>query len=162
MRTKAFLPTPSVLHLNFCVHDSLPRYRSFPHANAFCTATSEGLFTWQHQGANARRNVCTVYKKIYLPLLLYPLVAASQCSLQRSACPLCAASKRSIHTTWPWRILRSFHRVPSAIEEEDVKRRNSCEGCIITVPRPPAGVGVLTAAVDQTMKKKHHLIACYF
>lgn len=117
---------------------SLPACRSFWHANAFCMATSEGLLSWQRQGVNARKNMCTVYKKIYLPLLLFP-VLPPEISLSFMCCVLAKHPHDVAMENSPLLPLRL-----SAINEEDGERRNSpplcsfvilCEPCIITIPK---------------------------
>lgn len=112
--------------------------RSFQHGNAFCMATSEGLLAWQHQGVNARKNMCMVYKKIYLPLLLFP-VLPPEISLSFMCCVLAKHPHDMAMENSPLLPPRL-----SAINEEDGERRNSpslCsflilyELCIIMIPK---------------------------
>ena len=83
--------------------------------------------------------MCTVYKKICLPLLLYP-VAASQFSLQRRACPLYAK-----------------HPPDVAMENSSLSRPQTKSGETVlcnlvqageSPPKSSAGVVVLAAAAD--------------
>lgn len=101
-------------------------------------ATSEGLLSWQRQGVNARKNMCTVYKKIYLPLLLFPVLPP-----EISLSFMCRVLARHPHDM----AMENSPLLPlrlSAVNEEDGERRNSpplcsfvilCEPCIITIPK---------------------------